>query len=81
MLFGEITLDMDLFVHKLKIREIEDGNTLFDRFRPVLRCIKYPNRVELDLDGSYQGLTEFQYIIDALKSMHNQVSLHFAEVL
>ncbi|EAR84072.1 hypothetical protein TTHERM_00756060 (macronuclear) [Tetrahymena thermophila SB210] len=81
LLFGEIPLDLDYFINKLKIRKIDSNGSIFDKFRSIVRNIRYKDRIEFDLNSQYLGLTDFQYIIEALRSMNNNTSFQFAQNL
>ncbi|KAL4430437.1 hypothetical protein ABPG74_013287 [Tetrahymena malaccensis] len=81
LLFGEIPLDLDYFINKLKIRKLESNGSIFDKFRSIVRNIRYKDRIEFDLNNQYLGLTDFQYIIEALRSMNNTTSFQFAQNL
>ena len=53
LLFGEIPLDMDFFINKMKVKKLSStSGGILDKFRVVRRTIRHKNRIEFDLDGS-----------------------------
>ncbi|KAL4484241.1 hypothetical protein ABPG72_003525 [Tetrahymena utriculariae] len=79
-LIGEINLELQLDSEE-EYFPIGIKQSPLNKWRPFVKAEQFHNRIEMTIDASYQGISEFEFIIQKLQCCSNDVYKQLAHYL